>query len=467
MPNYLLSPRTVVKVMKWILSAPWLPIVGVFAPSPIVCSAFVAEATKVAQPHNGDANPFDEAAGLIQEGKIEEALTKLDSVPLTQTTQPFLSYFRGVAYLELGQPRKALRYFEEGLEALAAMTRIQDPSVVPSDWDELRRLLADAHEQALHELSNFGLSLRMGLAYDSNVTFRGGGPTGVLIAGRGDGLFATELAMGYALINDADQKLAWMIRASDSWHFSIGEFNYQDYATSLLYTRKLNSSWELDLWGVCDLSYLDNQPLQATQSIAPGIRYRWPVPDEVRVLAAEETFLEYRLGWVEYLASTSPELDRDGLANSIRLEQSLLLDPLQKGDWRCRLTAGYRWGSVSTEGAEYDRQFHLFDLRLAVPIQNPMLPHKEARLELLGGGLINDYRNRSQFDRYGGDRSELIMTAGLVFSQQVLEDAERGELWLHGLVFWNNSDSNVDTREGLDPFRYEKVLVGIQIEWRF
>ena len=44
---------------------------------------------------------------------------------------------------------------------------------------------------------------------------------------------------------------------------------------------------------------------------------------------------------------------------------------------------------------------------------------------------------------------------------------DRGDLILHFIVSWTDSDSNVRASDRSSPFNYDKIVAGIQFEWRF
>ena len=69
------------------------------------------------------------------------------------------------------------------------------------------------------------------------------------------------------------------------------------------------------------------------------------------------------------------------------------------------------------------------------------------------------------FDRYHNHRTDLITTLSFGVSQKLIEDDRWGDLILHGLINWTNANSDVTGRDGVDPFTYDRVVYGVQLEW--
>ena len=132
-------------------------------------------------------------------------------------------------------------------------------------------------------------SVLLGLAYDSNVTFRGGGVTGLFVSGRGDAKFTSQWLWDYAPIATPDEKLTLGGHVSHAWHSRIGEFNYQDYGAFVRYWRTLDEHWALDLHYSYDMIYLGNQPFLSNHSLVPRLIHRLqphghlPAPRETHI----------------------------------------------------------------------------------------------------------------------------------------------------------------------------------------
>ena len=98
---------------------------------------------------------------------------------------------------------------------------------------------------------------------------------------------------------------------------------------------------------------------------------------------------------------------------------------------------------------------------------NPWLPDKECTFRFNADWEMDNYRHRSMFDKDHGTRDDLITVLGAVISQQLIDDPQRGELILHAIVNWTDADSDVRTSQRADPFTYDKLVAGFQLEWRF
>ena len=80
-------------------------------------------------------------------------------------------------------------------------------------------------------------------------------------------------------------------------------------------------------------------------------------------------------------------------------------------------------------------------------------------------------RNRNSvsalIDRRGRKRDDVITSAGLVFSQELRVDPDHGDLIVHFIFNWSDYESNVRASDRSKPFSYDKIVAGIQFEWRF
>ncbi|MCH7814669.1 MAG: hypothetical protein IID40_11690 [Planctomycetes bacterium] len=357
-------------------------------------------------------------------------------------------------------PYRALECYDRAADILITLG---DPD--PDLTAQIRRRRHQARRQVL------GVSFQLGLAYDSNVSYLGDAGASDLLAGRGDGKFSSGFQIDFAPVADRGELLAAGVRFGHSWHFAIEPFDYQDYGAYLRYARTLGDGWEISLRYDYDLNLLGNEPFVSQHSLTPALTHRpEPGPGSFRLL---ETTVYYRFEVRDYLYDIEPRFDRDGWAHSVGIGQRYSWRPIRDWPgWRWELSAGYRFESDATEGTEFDRRVHNFDLGLAMPLVNPLrpdryllLPDKELVFRFDVNWQIADYRNRSRFDRDRDERYDVITTYGFVLSQTLVSNPQDGDLVLHAIISWTDAHSNVTTREFLDPFTYDKVIYGLQLAW--
>ena len=397
---------------------------------------------------------LESAASLLRQGDAADALSVLSPLDSLEPGNPWLWYYRGQARGRLGEPYKAMEAYDRALDELASLGH-PDPPLA----ERIRKNRRDARRQV------YNLSFQIGFAYDSNVTFRGGGTTGRHISGRGDSKIAKTFHWDYVPLANQQESIAMGVRTSQAWHFTIDEFDYQNYGFYYRYTRKINENWTFDLQYDYDFTYLDNESFLSNHVLSPRLTYRWPEGEGH--IEPVETYLDYRLGARDFLFDTSPTLDRDGFANSFGLVQRFRVNPSTNISQIWDLYTGYRIESVTTQGSEFDRYTNQFYISLLVPTTNPWFEDKKLTAQFLASWEIANYNNNSVIDRRRRERSDLITTLGVIFSQQLVDDVEHGEWTLHAIFQWTDSDSNIVASDRSDPFTYDKIVAGVQLEWRF
>jgi len=413
--------------------------------------------------------------------RFREALRVLGPVEQLEPNNPWLWFYRGLAEGSLGNIHTALEVLDR---AERILTELGDPEPV----------LAEAIETQRRRLRKrvFSLSARFGLAYDTNVTFRGADLSSFdLITGRHDGVYSTSVGLTFAPIANERESLAVDMRIGQAWHFSIGEFNYQDYGASIRYTRLLSAGeagsiplrgrWHFGLRYDYDFTLLGNDAFISSHVLSPSITYTWPPAPADRVGPAEPavepaarasswivpntTSFYYQFEGRNFLTETSPELDRDGFVNAFGFEQSFILQPIPGREWFWRLGAGYKLSLVATEGTEFDRETHDFILGVDIPLGSPLIENKPLDFNFSAQWHIGDYRNNSVIDRRRRPRDDLIVAYTWVLSQKIIEDGPLGDLAIHGLISWIDANSNVRIRNRTRPFSYDKVVYGLQLAW--
>ncbi len=435
------------------------------AAAPLPVEALAAPAEENQEQVVRDA--LDSAAELLGQGHARQALSALQPAGKIEPHNPWLLFYQGAAHLQLGAAYEAMADLDRALDLLAGF---DDPE--PELARQIELLRCTARRQVLK------VTYQTGLAFDTNVTFMGDAATGLdLIAGREDGKFSSGLGIHYSPLATERHALTLGARLGHSWHFSVEEFDYQDYGAYLRYARRLNDRFSADIQYDYDISYLGNELFLSNHAITPGVEYRWREgPGQFDL---DRTRLYYQFAGRDFLFDTMPEFDRDGLAHAVGIEQSMLLQPVAGKDWIWRLAAGYQFASIGTQGTEFDRFTHDFYLGLNLPLVNPMapdryliLPDKELLFTFNANWQLADYREGSLLDAERDERSDLTTTFGFALSQKLIEDTRCGDLTLHAIINWTDADSNVTTARDLrfpylrsTPFTYDKVVYGVQLEW--
>ncbi len=405
---------------------------------------------------------LESAASQLQSGRPRAALEALKPIEALEPKNPWLWYYRGLADLRLRNAYMAMADFDRALDYMAEFGD-PDPQLVETVRHYRRRARREV----------FSVDTQIGLAYDTNVSYLGDTTGGLgLITGQDDGKFASGLQIHYAPIATEDHDLRIGARLGHAWHFEIDEFDYQDYGGSIRYARWLGDHWEASLQYDYDYTLLGNDEFLSNHAITPGIQYQWR-PGNVP-FGPDRTFVFYQLNGRDFQFDTTPSYDRDGIINGVGVEQSFLFRPLPGTTRTGDLAIGYRYDSISTKGTEFDRNTNSFYLGLGLPILNPwapdrylILPDKELVFRFNANWLVADYREDSRLDARRRKRDDLIATYAFSVSQQLLEDLEYGDLILHGIIHWTDADSSLTARYGREPFTYDKVVYGVQLEWRW
>ena len=339
---------------------------------------------------------------------------------------------------------------------------------------ELAHKLGEHRRRARQQV--FSLSLQTGLAFDTNVTYLGDSSVSTTdqISGERDGKFASQLRIDYAPIASPTDTLAFGARLDHTWHFAVEEFDYQDYGAYLRYARRIGRNWEADVRYDYDVTLLGNESFLSNHALSPGVTYYWNAePGPFRL---DRSRVYYEFGARDFLFETEPAFDRDGFTHAVGCEQSFLFSPREHWTWD--LAAGYKYTSISTEGSEFDRGTHDFYLGLGVPLVHPadpqrylLIPDKELVFRFNAQWHLAPYRAASLIDYDHDRRSDLITTLAWSLSQKLIEDPALGDLTLHAIIHWTNANSNVTVRNPRapvlhsNPFTYDKVVYGIQLEW--
>ncbi len=433
----------------------------------LLCGWLAAGGVAFAQPLDteGVRERLESAASHLAIGQPREALADLERVAEAEPGNPWMLFFKGSAYFQLGDPYEALAAYDT---ALVMLEELGDPD--PELAEKIRFHRYRARQQV------FSIRLSTGLGYDTNVAYLGSGASGPgLITGRPDGVFGSRFKVDYAPIATAEETLSAGARLGHSWHFSIEEFDLQEYGGYVRYARRLGSRWEAAVEYNYDLFYLGNDPFVSVHGVGPSISYDWARSGGF--LDPRRTTFAYRYESRNFLFETDPEYDQDANANSVGVEQTFkLLTP--HPNWSWDLAAGYRFESASTDGTEFDRSTHDFNLGLGIPLVNPdnftdylILPDRELLFGFNVNWQLGDYWNDSLIDAAGRERRDLITTYTWSLSQVLLDSPRTGKLVLSGLINWADAHSNVETRDRGNlffrgtPFTYDKVVYGAQLEW--
>ncbi len=409
---------------------------------------------------------LETAAAQLAAGQAAAALASLEKVQASEPDNPWLWFYRGSAQYQLGEPYRAIEAFDRALQILQ---ELGDPD--PDLAAKLRQSRHLTRRQILH------LSLTTGLVYDTNVSYLGSSSGETFISGDPDMRFATQFQLDYAPVLTAQQVLATGVRLAHSWHFDIDEYNLQDYGAYVRYARRLSPNWTASIQYDYDFYLLGNQSFLSDHVLTPALTYHWLQPAD-RAFRLEDTRVYYRFESSDFRFETEPLYDRDGPAHGVGIDQTFKWRPVGSSNWTWDLAAGYRFDSFFTDGTEYDRREHNFYVGVSLPLVNPaapdqylIIPDKELIFRCNYQWQIATYRNHSLTDADGDKRSDLLGTLNFGLSQTLAKNPEYGDLILHGLISWTDANSNVTTQERIfpyrtgEPFTYDKVVYGLQLEW--
>ncbi len=403
---------------------------------------------------------IDSAEKSLRSSQPDKALRALEIVEKLEPQNPWLWYYKGAAYAQLHDPHRAVDMFNTGLQKLH---ELGDPDPA------LAKMITYARRETRRQF--FVLSWQLGLAHDSNVTFEGGGQTGDFISGTSDNVVGSTLRMEYALTVTATEKFTIGARAGGSLHFRIKEFDYQQYGGFFKYDRTLSDRWKLTLHYDYAVDYLERQSFLSNHKLSPSLTYYWPQTHNN--WRPTETTFEYSIEFRDFLFPIAHALERDGIAHTAAITQRFSF-PLADESKSGSLTLGYQFKSFATQGTEFDRLTHDFLIGLELPLlnwQDPtkylVIPDKELTARINAQWHIADYRESSIIDRDGDERHDFITAVGVVLSQLLVDDPNDGELLLHLIFNWSDSESNVRTSDRSSPFTYDKTVAGFQIQWRF
>lgn len=423
------------------------------------------------QPGRAEDPAYDVAAGLeraaalLLAGRPTEALEVLRPVERHEPDNPWLWFYRGTARLQLGEPYRAMDDYDHALDVLAALGE-PDP--------DLTRRIHVHRRRARQQVLSF--TLQTGFAWDTNVTFLGDDIIGTVdrISGRPDGKFSTSFDLHFAPIADAEQTLTLGTRLAHAWHFSVTDFNFQDYGATVAYARRFGRNWEAAVRYDYDMMLLGNDSFLSNHAVTPSLGYFWDPVDAP--LRPKQTRVYYQFEWRSFLFDTPRAFDRDGPGHGVGVDQSFAFEPVE--GWVWDLAAGYRWMIELTRGTEFERRTHDFLVSVGVPLVRPGSPHEYLILRDLplifrfsAQWQIGDYLRRSLIDSRGRRRSDVITVLGWSLSQKLIEDPDLGDLTLHGIIQWMNADSNVAIRDPRRPssvsrpFSFDKVVYGVQLAW--
>ncbi len=409
----------------------------------------------------GVREALDRAGELLQAAKPREALAALRPARELEPDNPWLWFYHGLASARLGNYYDALESYDRALDRLA---ELGDPD------PDLRALLRRNRRRARREVLRF--EARIGFAYDTNVSYLGdAGNQADIVAGESDGKFSSGVEAWYAPIATSENHLSFGARLGHAWHFDIDEFDYQDYGGSVRYARRIADEVELALRYDYDFELLGNQSFLSQHLLTPSVSYLWSGGSPL--FRPERTSLYYQFAAQDFRYEVESEFDRDGVVHALGLEQRFSFRLVPQAPKPGELTLGYRLASNSTRGSEFDQTRNDFYVGVAVPVLNPLepsryllLPDRELLFRFGASWELADYWQKSVQDRRFQHRDDYIKTFGFSLSQTLLDDPDAGEITLHGIIHWTDARSNVVLPETFaQPYTYDKVLYGLQLEW--
>lgn len=417
--------------------------------------------TQAEQP-NPTQGHLDAAAVLIRMGQPTEALASLEKARKLEPQNPWVAFYEGEAQLLLGEPYRAMAAYDLALQILGEL----------GHPDEALEQTAQRQRQVARR-QVFGFTHQIGLAYDTNVTFLGGGTSDLdLIANAPDGLFTNNASLYWSPIADANHALTFGVRTGQSWHFDIDTFDFQDYGGYVRYVRRLAQNWRIETNYAYDISYLGNEPFLSNHTLSAALQYVWN--RSTKRVQPTATTMGYRFEARDFLILTTPEFDQDGFVNAVAVRQTASVQPIRDVDWRWDVGMGYEFASIATEGTEFDRLTHTFGVDLAIPLVDPkdpsqylILPDRELLFQFAANWQIANFREKSEIDRFDRHRRDLLTTLNFELSQKLIADPRMGDLTLSGIIQWTIADSNVLTIDRAAPFTYDKIVYGLQLAWTF
>jgi tetratricopeptide (TPR) repeat protein len=412
---------------------------------------------------------LESAAEWLHLGRPREALEALKPVEAVEPDNPWMWFYRGTAHAQLSDPYEAMECYDHALDVLVSLN---DPD------PELAAKIREQRQRARRQV--FTMSISVGYAYDTNVPYLGQGIVGVqgfvgVTTAQKDYKAALSTAVEYAPVATAEQTLAFGLRTGDTWHHSIGEFNYQDYGGTALYSRRFGRNVEASLRYDYDMTFLGNDSFLQSHLAAPGLDYIWDRAD--RPFRLNRTHVYYQFQALDFFYETTPAFDRDGVTHGVGVDQTFQWEPIDQWVWDLRL--GYLFSSIHTAGTEFDLRQHDFFFNVGVPLVNPARPTeylliKDLPLTFQFGVQfeIGDYLNPSLLDSTGQRRDDLITIYTWALSQKLLEHPDLGDMTLQGLIQFTDAYSNVVFRNPAngtpaEPYSYEKTIYGLQLVWQW
>lgn len=415
----------------------------------------------IAQPQE-HLNPVREAlektAVALHVGDAESALRLLSQVAESEPENPWLWYYRGAAYLLHNQPYRAM----DALERSATILHdLGDPDPALAGLIETQQ--RNARKKVLQ------VSLTTGFAYDSNVSFLAGDAATLgQIAGEEDGKFSAGTRIDFAAHADGTNSLVVGAHTSHSWHFQIDPFDDSEYGGYVRYERKWSQQWRSEIQYDYEYTLLDYRGYLSANGSTLAMHYTW-TPWMTRV-APLESSVYYRLDVRDFAYPVFEAFNQDGLTHGVGIQQTWLVVPVPNWSWR--VSTGYRFDYVSTEGTEYDRKANNIYVGVQMPLVRPgepdkylLLPDKELTLRFDADWQSARYRNISLEDRDRDRRRDRTTFLSLSLSQLIRDDPRDGRLNLHVVSEWTNAESNVELRGRVSPFTYEKFVCGILLQW--
>jgi len=405
---------------------------------------------------------LERAASDLSAGRADAALRALSCVEASEPNNPWLSYYTGAAHLQLEDVYAAITSLNRA-EAAINQADDQDAPLV----ERIRRLRRRAQRSVLQ------VSLRIGLAYDTNVSFLD--DTALredIIAGEEDALFESKWSFAFTPISTHEHALTVGADVSESLHFRIDEFNIRATSGFFRYARHIGGGSEVSAqyeWNIVDL---DNRDYLTRNALVLGWRHEWTATG--RPLQLVETAILCGIEDQDYHYPVARDFRQDGLVQSIGVQQRLSWHPESTIPWDCTARLGYTFSDYDTDGREYDRHGHHATVAVELPLLDPsqwdaylLIPDRPLWITLTYDWEYERYRSsRASRSRTSRKRRDRTSTYGVTLSQVLTEGRQRQpDLFLHLLARWTDANSNVRTTTRATPFTFEKLVVGVQLEW--
>lgn len=349
-------------------------------------------------------------------------------------------FYEGLTYIrmrEFVRARSILRESSIGGDA--------DPMLEAASR-QLDAVLAATQPQARRP---WKLQISAGYEYDTNVVLRGANvalPSE--LSNEEDGRFVLQPTGSYSFFRT--DRMDAGLEASGYFTFQndITSFNIESYQAGPYIDYRINDNLFASARYGFNFIRFGHEDYLTRHIVTPQVTYVWA--------KRGYTSLYYQFQHRDFQdAASVPGIERDGTNNIFGIVQGITLPELFKGEGATNLELSYRYDIQSTEGTEYDGDFHAVGLVYYVPLPWQLRADVGATLR------FEQYRNDSLFEPgEARDDTELVFTAGV--TKRLSSNAS-----LRVDYSFTDRNSNIETVTGQKPFEYDRHVVGIRFIYAF